>query len=101
MELYRKSNVFERMLALYSSDLCPEAHQKQISELIYRSLTVHGGMTLITRLGIESWFASEMSGGQRTGDLLSELAKMAHDRTNVEAVERWKFPAADKAQEVQ
>ena len=40
MELYRKSNVFQRLLTLYSSALCPKPHRRQILELVYLSVNL-------------------------------------------------------------
>jgi Nucleolar pre-ribosomal-associated protein 1 len=97
MELYRKSNVFERVLALYGSTICPETHRKQILELVYRSIKRGGGMTLITRVGIESWFETEQE-DRRNKEIINGLEETMDDSIDREAAQQWRLPVSDGVQ---
>jgi Nucleolar pre-ribosomal-associated protein 1 len=93
MEMYRRSNVFDRVLAFYASVLCSETQGRQILELVYRSIQLGGGMTLITRMGIENWFAIEEADGKEPA-IIKEVGLMLQDHIDVSATEHWKFPTA-------
>ncbi len=93
MELYRRSSAFDRLLALYRSILCSDAHRRQILELVDRSIKIGGGMTLITRIGIENWFAIERADGKDL-DIVKELANQLHGCVDQAAAEQWKAPLA-------
>jgi nucleolar pre-ribosomal-associated protein 1 len=93
MELYRKSNIFERLLTLYSSVLCTSAHRRQILELIYRAINLGSGMTLITRMGIESWFAIKQA-DDMDRELIMAIEDQMHDRIDRTAAQQWRIPSA-------
>jgi nucleolar pre-ribosomal-associated protein 1 len=91
MELYRKANVFERILSLYTSPQISTKVQHKILQLVYRAVQVGGSMTLITRAGILSWIDIQIAitKGQDTGVLpaLKSAIEGSIDRMEVEA---WK-----------
>lgn len=92
MELYRRSNVFDRVLALYQSTVCPGKQRKQILELVNRSIEVGGGMTLITRIGMESWIAVEEADGKAL-EVIKRLRDQLLHSTAAAVVNQWKVPA--------
>ncbi|KAL6235628.1 hypothetical protein BDW75DRAFT_208924 [Aspergillus navahoensis] len=87
MEIYRRANVFERVLSFYNSPGAGFSAKKKILHLVYRSTQVQGSTTLITRAGIISWIQSQLPAV--TGRDTSTLTAMAqslyqssdHDRT--------------------
>ncbi len=50
-------------------------------------------MTLITRIGIENWFAIERADGKDL-DIVKELANQLHGCVDQAAAEQWKAPLA-------
>lgn len=91
MELYRRSNVFDRVLALYGSTLCSGTHRRQILELVHRSIEVGGGLMLITRMGIENWLAVERADG-KDQDMVNELENQLHGCIDSSVAQHWKIP---------
>ena len=91
MELYRKANVFERILSLYTSPQISVKIQHKIIQVVYRAIQVGGSMTLITRAGILSWIDIQLAvtRGQDTGvfQALKSAIEGSIDRMEVEA---WK-----------
>jgi nucleolar pre-ribosomal-associated protein 1 len=91
MELYRKANVFERILSLYTSPQVSTKIQHKIIQVVYRAVQVGGSMTLITRAGVLSWIDIQLAvtKGQDTGVLLALKSAIdgSIDRMEVEA---WK-----------
>jgi Nucleolar pre-ribosomal-associated protein 1 len=90
MELYRRSNVFDRMLAFYASVLCSETQGRQILELVYRSIQLGGGMTLTTRMGIENWLAIERVDGKEQA-IIKEIGPLLQEHIDVSAAQDWKL----------
>jgi hypothetical protein len=60
-------------------------------ELVYHSINLGGGMTLITRMGVESWFAIEQAHGKEQ-EIIRELENQLRDRVDTAAVQHWKIP---------
>lgn len=91
MELYRKSNVFERILSLYCSPQLSTKTRHKILQVAYRAVQVGGSMTLITRAGILGWIDIQVAvaNGQDTG-ALKALKSAIESSTNQEEVEAWK-----------
>jgi nucleolar pre-ribosomal-associated protein 1 len=91
MELYRKANVFERILSLHTSPQISTKIQHKIIQVVCRAIQVGGSMTLITRAGILSWIDIQLAvtRGQDTGILqaLKSAIEGSIDRMEVEA---WK-----------
>jgi len=90
MELYRKGNAFDRLLALHGSSLCSETHRKQILELIHRAIELGGGLVLITRLGIENWFAVAQAKGEEQG-IFKELEEQLRGCVDSSDARNWKI----------
>ncbi|KAI9827209.1 MAG: hypothetical protein M1832_005346 [Thelocarpon impressellum] len=56
MDIYRRSNVFERFLSLYITPHLPHKLKMKIASLLVRAANTEGGSTtLITRAGVLSW----------------------------------------------
>jgi nucleolar pre-ribosomal-associated protein 1 len=91
MELYRKANVFERILSLYASPQISAKIQHKIIQVVYRAIQAGGSMTLITRAGILSWIDIQLAvtRGQDTGvfQALKSAIEGSIDRMEAEA---WK-----------
>ena len=92
MEVYRRSSVFERVLAFCGSKSCSDTHRKQTLELIHRSIKLGGGLTLITRLGIENWFVVEQADG-KDRETIKELGQQLDDCVDTSVAQAWKLPA--------
>jgi len=90
MELYRKSNVFERILSLYSSPLLLSSSRQKILQIIYRSAQVGGSMTLITRAGILNWIDTNIKLGRGEEGNLEGLRLAIESGINRREVEEWK-----------
>lgn len=90
MDLYRKSNVFERLLSLYSSPHIPSKTRTKILQLVYRAVQVGGSMTLITRVGILSWLDVQLAIATDVG-VLEALKKALEEESRREEVQEWKF----------
>jgi Nucleolar pre-ribosomal-associated protein 1 len=93
MELYRRSSVFDRVLAFCTSVLCSDTHRRQIVELVYRSVQLGGGLTLISRMGIESWFAIEQANG-KDQETIEEVGTWLNDHVDTAAAQQWRIPTA-------
>lgn len=91
MEMYRRSNIFDHVLALYTSVLCLDKQRIQILELTYRSIKLGGGMTLITRLGIENWFAIQKADG-KDEVIMKEIGQRLWENVDVGAAQQWRHP---------
>jgi Nucleolar pre-ribosomal-associated protein 1 len=94
MELYRKGNAFDRLLALHGSSLCSETHRRQIQELIHRAIELGGGLVLITRLGIENWFAIAQAKGEEDQGIFKELEEQLRGCVDSSDARNWKIPAS-------
>lgn len=81
----------DRVLAFHQSILCSSAQRRQVLELVNRFIELGGGMTLITRTGIESWLAIEQADG-KDDDFVKQLGDQLLDRTDSAAVHQWKVP---------
>jgi Nucleolar pre-ribosomal-associated protein 1 len=91
MELYRKGNAFERLLALHGSSLCAETHRRQILELIHRAIELGGGLVLVTRVGIENWLAIAQITGEDQS-IFKELGEQLRGCVDSADVQNWKIP---------
>lgn len=54
-------------------------------------------MTLVTRVGIESWFDLEQDDGQDQR-IIKELGDQLHDCVDTTAVQHWRYPMASGAE---
>ena len=92
MELYRKSNVFERILSLYCSPQLSMKTRHKILQVAYRAVQVGGSLTLVTRAGILGWIDIQVA--VATGEdtcVLKALKWAIEGSTNQEEVETWKM----------
>ncbi|KAJ6144965.1 hypothetical protein N7470_008860 [Penicillium chermesinum] len=90
MEIFRRANVFERILALYQSPSLNDAARRKILHIVYRAAQVGGSTTLITRAAIISWIqiqAAESEGKQTA--LLLALARTLYETADQERVDAW------------
>lgn len=90
LDIYRRANVFERMLSLYNSPSLTNALKKEILRLLFRAMQVEGGATtLVTRAGVVSWIAAQISAGDPNKDILRRLAIVLEGRSDKEWVKKW------------
>lgn len=90
MEVFRRSNVFERILSLYQSPSLNDSARRKILHVIYRAAQVGGSTTLVTRAAIISWIqiqAAEAEG--RNVAILYSLARKLYDTSDQERVNAW------------
>ena len=103
LDIMRKSGVFERVMALYSSPAASEHLVKQrVLELLYRATCIKGGSdTLITRAGVLSWLDIAQDGSicrtLRKRVLETCDAKRVHEWSGVDVSELQALPHKNKA----
>jgi nucleolar pre-ribosomal-associated protein 1 len=90
MELYRKANVFERVLSLYCSPQLSTKLRHKILQAVYRAVQAGGSMTLITRAGILSWIQIRTSLSANDMPVLHALKMAMVESSDVAEVEVWK-----------
>ena len=61
MEIYRRCNVFERLLSLCACPSFPETCSERVLDLLFRCTFVEGSTTLITRCAVISWIVSRLT----------------------------------------
>lgn len=99
MEVYRRSNIFERLLTLRASASLPSSCSEKIVHLLYRCTYVNGGTTWITRCGLLSWVQNELALNTRTPAqrfLLRSLVKRVYESSDVNKVDDWSGGGATK-----
>lgn len=93
MEIYRRANVFERILSLYESPTVGVSAKRKILHLIYRSAQVGGSATLVTRAAIISWIqgqiATLLDTNTRDTSTMTALAHAVYDSSEKERVDGW------------
>ncbi|PGH02951.1 hypothetical protein AJ79_07488 [Helicocarpus griseus UAMH5409] len=89
MDLYRRANVFERVLSLYNSPGLTESLRRMILHLMYRACEVDGSTTLLTRAGALSWVQGQVSVQDRQGDILKAIAREMYDKCGHEWIDKW------------
>ncbi|KAK2807477.1 hypothetical protein FQN51_003304 [Onygenales sp. PD_10] len=89
MDLYRRANVFERVLSLYNSPGLTEPLRKMILHLMYRACEVDGSTTLLTRSGAISWVQSQLSAQDSQGGILRGLASEMYKKCDHEWIDKW------------
>lgn len=90
MELYRRANVFERILALYQLSDLPESSRRKILHIVYRAAQVGGSTTLITRAAILAWIAMKLlDANVKEAAILRALAQKIFDTCDRERVAAW------------
>lgn len=89
MDIYRRANVFERVLALYDSTSVGTAKRK-IQHLIYRASQVGGSTTLITRAAAISWIQCQMPNvNSKEASALAAIAQQLYNTCDQERIDRW------------
>ncbi|KAK2766738.1 hypothetical protein FQN54_006052 [Arachnomyces sp. PD_36] len=96
MEIYRRTNVFERFLALYHSPGLTKDLQKKILHLIVRASQIGGSTTLLTRVAAMSWLRSQAADSDSHESILRKLAKDMYDCCDQERVNKWSAGAMSK-----
>ncbi|KAL2003527.1 hypothetical protein VTN02DRAFT_3512 [Thermoascus thermophilus] len=100
MEIYRRANVFERVLSLYNSPTLGQTTRKKILHLIFRATQVGGSSTLITRAGAISWIESQLAGMDSNSDATTRaLTRAIYDSCDRERVDRWSGACVPRAVE--
>lgn len=90
MEVYRRANVFERILSLYQSSSLGSAARRKILHVIYRAAQVGGSTTLITRAAVISWIQLQIAEADtKEVALLSALARTLYQTSDRERVDAW------------
>lgn len=90
MEVYRRANVFERILSLYQSPSLGPAARRKILHIVYRATQVGGSTTLITRAGVISWIQVQASNaGPKEVAQLAALAQALYETCDRERVDSW------------
>ena len=103
LDIMRKSGVFERVMALYSSPAASEhLVKRRVLELLYRATCIEGGSdTLITRAGVLSWLDIAQDGSicrtLRKRVLETCDAKRVHEWSGVDVSELQALPHKNKA----
>ncbi|KAJ5677769.1 Nucleolar pre-ribosomal-associated protein 1 N-terminal [Penicillium maclennaniae] len=90
MEVYRRANVFERILSLYQSPSLGSSARRKILHVIYRAAQVGGSTTLITRAAVISWIQLQIAeADDKEVALLSALARALYKMSDRERVDAW------------
>ncbi|PGH26828.1 hypothetical protein AJ80_01407 [Polytolypa hystricis UAMH7299] len=89
MDLYRRANVFERVLSLYNSPGLSDSLRKKILHLLFRAVEVGGSTTLVTRSAALSWIQSQVSNPDVHGGVLQKLARDMFESCDREWIDRW------------
>jgi nucleolar pre-ribosomal-associated protein 1 len=100
MEIYRRANVFERVLAFYESPSAGFSAKRKVLHLVYRAVQVQGSTTLITRAGIISWIQCqlpEVTG--RDASVLTVMAQSLYESSDRDRAETWSGGAVSRAVE--
>ncbi|KAI5302201.1 serine/threonine protein kinase, AGC [Ascosphaera pollenicola] len=90
LDIYRRANVFERVLSLYNSPSLTNVLRKEILRLLFRAMQIKGGATtLVTRAGVISWIAAQVSAGDTNREVLKRLAVVLEGRSDREWTKKW------------
>ncbi|KAL4784181.1 ribosome 60S biogenesis N-terminal-domain-containing protein [Aspergillus varians] len=100
MEIYRRANVFERVLSFYESPGAGFSAKRKILHLLYRCSQVQGGTTLITRAGVISWIQSQLpTMADRDLSTLTATAQSLYQSSDHDRVAKWSGGAVQRAVE--
>ncbi|OQE44460.1 hypothetical protein PENCOP_c002G05866 [Penicillium coprophilum] len=90
MEVYRRANVFERILSLYQSPTLVPGARRKILQIVYRAAQVGGSTTLITRSGVISWIQIQAAEADaKEAAQLAALARALYETCDRERVDAW------------
>ena len=90
MELYRQSQIFEKILTMSTSPHLPMNCYEKVVDLLFRCTYVEGSTTLITRCGIMGWLkihARKQNGRMRSNLLL--LGRRLYEFSDQTRVNEW------------
>ncbi|MCJ1405313.1 hypothetical protein MMC11_008540 [Xylographa trunciseda] len=89
MELYRRCNIFERLLSFTASPTLAPNILENILHLFYRCSFVEGSSTLITRCGLVSWIQTRSKYGGPLQELLETLAQRVYETSDTIRMSEW------------
>lgn len=90
MDIYRRANVFERVLSFYESPNTGVTAKRSILHLLYRATQVQGSTTLITRAGIVSWIQSQVAAvNEKEAAVFSAMAQSLHQTSDQDRAAKW------------
>lgn len=93
MEIYRRSDILERLLSISTTTLPGSCRQKML-DLLFRCTSVGGSTTLITRCGLLSWVQFQISSchsGPSEHASLKYLALRTYETSDQERVKQWSY----------
>lgn len=100
MEVYRRANVFERILSLYQSPTLAASARRKILHVVYRAAQVGGSTTLITRAAIISWIQTQAAeANAKEAALLVALARAVYETSDHERIDSWSAGTVKRAVE--
>ncbi|KAL9127793.1 MAG: hypothetical protein Q9217_003399 [Psora testacea] len=90
MEIYRRSNILERLLSMSASPTLPNACFEKVVDLLFRCTYVDGSTTLITRCGLLSWVGSHLTWKEGHGrERLKVLAMRVYETSEKSRANNW------------
>ena len=89
MELYRKCNVFERILSFTASPTVTLNILEKILHLFFRCSFVEGSSTLITRCGLISWVQTRLKYRGPHPALFEILTLRVHETCDKNRITEW------------
>ncbi|KAK4981887.1 hypothetical protein LTR66_009633 [Elasticomyces elasticus] len=89
MEIFRTRNVFECVLALYSSPSVTKPVQEAVLQLVYRATCAGGSTTLITRSGMLGWLEARVKMRDRRVRGVEELMRRLWETCDQKRVREW------------
>lgn len=89
MDLYRRCNVFERLMSFSSSRLVPQRCGDKVIELLYRCTYIEGSTTLITRCAVLAWTEVCLADRRMNTAFLKALASRVIATADKERLREW------------
>jgi len=91
-DIYRRCNIFERLLSFSASPSSPRVCSQKIVDLLFRCTYVDGSTTLITRCGLLSWLSTCLT-TQKTSDVMGDglrsLSTRVYETSDQDRVNEW------------
>lgn len=88
MAIYRKRQVFEKLLSIWNNTYLAPGVRDKISKLLFRATTIEGGSaTLITRFSAMTWMQAQVALG--TGMSLKVLMERILESSDHQWVKKW------------
>ncbi|KAF2645522.1 hypothetical protein P280DRAFT_417343 [Massarina eburnea CBS 473.64] len=95
MEIFRTTNMFERVISYYSSKSCSIGAKEKIVRLLLRAASVEGATTLITRCGVVAWVRTMLEQRDYRGRALKVLVERLWAGCDKEKVGDWSSGSLD------